>query len=119
LIVEDQTLLLLHLEELLTEQGVEAVATARTGEQAIALAKKHRPDIILMDIALAGILDGIAAARRILAHTKVPIVFHSAHADAQTRACIAALGCELVSKPIDGAKLRSAITRATSSQTTS
>ena len=49
----------------LAEQSeIEVVAEAATGEEAIALAASHEPNVVLMDVRMPG-LDGIAATRRI------------------------------------------------------
>jgi diguanylate cyclase (GGDEF)-like protein len=46
------------------QSGIEVVAEAENGEEAIALAAAHRPDIVLMDVQMP-VLDGIAATRQI------------------------------------------------------
>lgn len=47
------------------EQDLQAVGAARDGEEAVALAREHRPDVVLMDLEMPGI-DGIEATRRVL-----------------------------------------------------
>ena len=63
LIVEDNETNRRILHDLFTSAGYE-LTEAVTGEEGVALAEKHRPDVILMDIQLPG-LDGYAATRRI------------------------------------------------------
>jgi len=65
LIVEDHQLLAVGLELLLNKLGHEFVDVASTGEDAILLAERQRPDLIVMDIGLDGKMDGIEAARKI------------------------------------------------------
>ena len=67
LIADDQQLLRAGFRLILERQaGVEVVAEATDGSEAVAQARAHRPDVILMDIRMPGI-DGIQATRLILA----------------------------------------------------
>jgi DNA-binding NarL/FixJ family response regulator len=67
LIADDQTLVRVGLAALLESQpGMTVVGQAGTGEEAVQLARRLKPDIVLMDIRMP-VLDGIAATRRILA----------------------------------------------------
>lgn len=67
MLVEDQQLMRDGIRMLLElEHDIALVAEAGDGEEAIALYKEHRPDLVLMDIEMPG-LDGIAATRRIKA----------------------------------------------------
>lgn len=66
LIADDQDLVRLGLRTLLSdEDDLELVAEAADGLAAVAQARKHRPDVVLMDIRMPGI-DGIEATRRIV-----------------------------------------------------
>lgn len=67
LIVDDDPLVRMGLRAILASvDGWEVVAEAGDGEEAIAAALTHRPDVVLMDVRMPG-LDGLAATRRILA----------------------------------------------------
>lgn len=66
LIVDDHPVFRFGLRALLESEGeFEVVAEASTGEQAVRLAKEHRPDVVLMDITMPE-MNGIEATRRIL-----------------------------------------------------
>lgn len=81
LIVEDEKLLGLMLAENVKELGCTVANVVTNGEEAVMVAKKERPDAILMDISLDGILDGIEAARIIRAEQEVPILFFTGYQD--------------------------------------
>jgi DNA-binding NarL/FixJ family response regulator len=66
LIADDHALFRDGLRSLLEARGIEVVAEARNGQEAIELAKLHRPDIVLMDLGMP-VLDGLAATRLLLA----------------------------------------------------
>jgi DNA-binding response OmpR family regulator len=55
-----------------------------SGERATELAKREHPDLVLMDIRLAGALTGIETARRIWQTQQIPIVYCTALADLET-----------------------------------
>lgn len=80
LIVEDEAIVARDLEFQLDTLGYETVAATCYGEDAIVLAGQLRPDLVLMDIALAGALDGIGAAQKIRERYTLPVVFLTAFA---------------------------------------
>ena len=75
LVVEDDELVSLQIQIKLEILGYLAIASTGYGEEAIQLAHKLHPDIVLMDIMLAGKLDGIAAAHAIHTELGLPVVF--------------------------------------------
>ena len=81
LVVEDETLVAWHLEGLLHELGMEACSIVSSGSEAIVRAVNDRPDVVFMDVNLAGELDGVEAAKQILEKSNVPIIFVTAYAD--------------------------------------
>ena len=81
LIVEDDKLLALVEERLVERLGFEVVGTAVTGEEAIALVKDSKPDIILMDISLKGEMDGIDAVEKIRKSVSTPVIYLSGNSD--------------------------------------
>lgn len=80
LIAEDETIIRLDVRTLLEKAGHEVVAEARDGEEAVALAAEHDPDLIVMDVRMPH-LDGIEAARQISNRRPVPIVMLTAYAE--------------------------------------
>ena len=65
LVAEDETLIRLDLVEMLKEAGYEVVAEATNGQEAIDLAKQHKPDLVILDVKMPE-LDGISAAEQII-----------------------------------------------------
>ncbi len=84
LIVEDETLVARHIQNMVGGLGYEVVGVTATGEEAVTLAQKTRPGLVLMDIMLRGQMDGIAAAREIWQTIGVPVVYLTAYADEST-----------------------------------
>lgn len=84
LIVEDEGVVALSLQSLLTKMGYTIVGTAITGDEAIILAKEKHPDVILMDIHIKGSLDGIQTTEKINEFSDVPVIFLTAYADDET-----------------------------------
>ncbi len=75
LIVEDDAILAMNLERMLTLQGHTVSAMLASGEDALAFLEKEKVDLVLMDIELAGIMNGITAAEIINRTSDIPIVF--------------------------------------------
>jgi len=84
LIVEDEAIIAYDLASKVQRLGYEVVGTTATGEEAIELARRHRPSLVLMDIQLAGAMDGIATAQQIRRECNLPILFLTANSDLGT-----------------------------------
>jgi len=84
MIVEDEWLLATELERQLTELGYIVVATVASGEQALDVAASVIPDIVLMDVGLAGRMKGTEAALHLWQYSQLPIVYLTARSDEAT-----------------------------------
>ncbi|WP_119678571.1 response regulator [Indioceanicola profundi] len=92
IVVEDEAITALHLETLLAELGYQVCSVEATGEGAIAAAARHNPDLVLMDVRLAGQLDGLAAAHHIRSTYGIPSLLMTAFNDPGTVAKAKASG---------------------------
>jgi DNA-directed RNA polymerase specialized sigma24 family protein len=78
LIIEDEALIALDLQDLAEELGHRVVGIARTREEAVALARRHPPGLVLADIHLADDSSGIDAVGDIVAKFDAPVIFVTA-----------------------------------------
>jgi two-component system, response regulator PdtaR len=84
LIVEDEQLIAADLAHLLTDWGYQVVGSADNSDQAVALFTTHQPDLVLVDIQLEGMLDGVDTVRRFNQIRQIPFIFLTGQADFQT-----------------------------------
>ena len=84
LVVEDETIVAFDIRKSVERLGYHVTGTAATGEKAVELASRFRPDLVLMDISLAGEMNGIEAALKIRTEYGAKIVFLSAFDDDKT-----------------------------------
>ena len=84
LIVEDEVLTARAIARGLTDLGYAVIGFARSGEEAIDMATQAQPDVILMDITLKGIMDGVSATHRIQTSLDIPVIYLTASSDAAT-----------------------------------
>jgi len=110
LIVEDEAVTVAALRRELTFLGYQVAGIADNAEDSFRIAEKEKPDLVLMDITLAGKLDGVAAATAIRGSLGLPVVFLTAHADDATmkRAMLAGPFGYLL-KPFGRLELKAAI----------
>ncbi len=80
LLVDDETIQRIDLKEVLTKQGYLVVGEATDGRSAVNLARKIRPDLVLMDIRLPD-MDGIAAAEALIQERVAPVMLLTAFGD--------------------------------------
>lgn len=83
LVVEDEVILDRCLAMELEEFGFTVCGRVARGEEAVAAAVREHPDVILMDIRLAGEPDGVETARRILSIEPIPIIFMTGYSDGE------------------------------------
>src|ERR1700733_4369098 len=79
LIIEDEPIIALDLENLVTELGHEVVGTAATRDQAVKLALTKKPGLVLADINLGEGGSGIDAVTEILSSFDIPVIFVTAY----------------------------------------
>jgi CheY-like chemotaxis protein len=113
LVVEDEAIAALMMEQTLIALGYEVCDVVDSEAGALEAAEKHCPDLILMDIRLAGGGDGIRAAAKARDRLSIPSIFTTAHSDAATLA--RAEGAKPVGfllKPYSRAQVRDALAHA-------
>jgi PAS domain S-box-containing protein len=84
LIVEDSFIVAFHLQKTLESEGYTVVGTEASGEGALELLEKQKPDLVLMDIMLNGKLDGIETTRLIRMKYNLPVIYITALTDKET-----------------------------------
>ena len=84
LVVEDEGVVALSIQKKLINLGYEVPAMVASGQEAILQATKTQPHLVLMDIMLAGDMDGIEAAAHIRATLDIPIIYLTANSDDKT-----------------------------------
>lgn len=100
LVVDDDRLVLATLTHGLAQAGYEVI-DADNGDDAILLAREHRPELALLDIRMEG-MSGFDVAAYLREYLQVPFMFLSAFADEETVAKVKALGAvAYLVKPLD------------------
>lgn len=84
LVVEDEGIVAIDLQATLEDLQYIVTAVVDSGELAIEKAKETQPDLVLMDIRLAGKIDGIEAAEIIRSQLDIPVIYLTAYADKET-----------------------------------
>jgi CheY-like chemotaxis protein len=84
LVVEDEFVVARDIQIILTNLGYEVPTPIDSGEEAVTLLNEIKPDLILMDVHLAGEQDGITTAEQIRQQMQIPIVYLTAHSDTST-----------------------------------
>ena len=84
LIVEDQGITALDEAQIMSDLGYEVTGIAITSEAAVEQAGRDRPDVVLMDIMLAGKMDGREATVKIRNLYQIPVVYVTAYGNKKT-----------------------------------
>jgi DNA-binding LytR/AlgR family response regulator len=110
LIVEDEPIIAADLADRLGEMGYEVLGPVPSGEEALILLETADPDLILMDVQLDGVLDGIETTRRIRQQRNIPVIILTSNADERTFMQAKSVRPQaFLSKPFRGKDLRHAI----------
>jgi CheY-like chemotaxis protein len=78
LIIEDESIIALHIKSIVEDLGHDVAGIARTRGEAVAMAAQTNPELVLADISLADGSSGIDAVKDILAIADVPVIFITA-----------------------------------------
>jgi DNA-binding NarL/FixJ family response regulator len=113
LLVDDNRLMLEGLQNLLEAHSIEVAGTALDGTEAIAMARRLKPDVILMDIRMPG-CDGLAATRLIKAETPAAriVILTTSADDKDLFEAVKCGACGYLLKSMDVAELIEALDQA-------
>ncbi len=107
LIIEDDMIIQLFISKVLKNAGFEIAGAGRSCKQALELVAKSTPDLILMDIGIAGDKDGIETAELINKDYDIPILFMTGNSDSTTTERARATNpVDILLKPIDEGRLK-------------
>jgi len=110
LIVEDEPIIAADLQDRLTDLGYTIMANVDSGEDALARVQTQVPDLILMDVNLAGKLDGVETALQLREKIDAPLIFLTSNSDEATfNRARQAQPQAFLSKPFRGRDLNHAI----------
>ena len=107
LVVEDQPILAMELELMLSDFGCDVVGLALDRPGALMLAQRHRPQLALVDVNLLDGMTGPPVARELVERHGVAVVFMTANPEQIPEGFAGALG--VVSKPFDETTLRGVV----------
>jgi DNA-binding response OmpR family regulator len=112
-VVEDDLILNLLYENYMEQLGFETEGELVYGKTAVDLAKKINPDLILMDIALEGDMDGIEAMLEIRKFSDVPVIYITGNSDESNRTrAIETKYTDFLTKPVEFEDLKESLIRA-------
>lgn len=110
LIVEDNFIIQMFIESTINAMGHEVIGAMDMGDDALDFLERNEPNIILLDIGLAGKINGIELAEKINELYQIPFVFLTGNSDRPTLAKAKDTNpLHIISKPIDEDKLRNEI----------
>ena len=109
--IEDEAVIALDVAKIVQNAGHQVVGIAATEKNAVELARKHSPHLVLADIQLKGSDNGIAAVREIMKGLEVPVIFVTGFPER----LLTGSGVEpvfVITKPFDPDLLRTAMAQA-------
>ena len=109
LVVEDEFLIADYICDVLDEAGIEVLGVAASGEAALTLVDGGRPDLALVDVKLAGPMDGITLAESLRDRYAVSCIFVTGSGDPRTVARIEQTRLPRLQKPVRPESLVQAI----------
>jgi DNA-binding LytR/AlgR family response regulator len=110
LVVEDQLVIAKSIAAMVGNHGMEVIGICRSGEEAVEFAERSTPDVVIMDIRLAGKMDGIQTAAAIREMYSIPIIYLSDYTDNVTvRKAKATKPANFLAKPFTESDLLRAI----------
>lgn len=110
LIVEDEILIAHGVSRMLKKWGYEVLKIVATGHDALEAIKAQTPDLILMDIAIRGEINGLQTSAEILKTHIIPMIYLTAYSDEETLNKIRAVGGDnILIKPYKKPQLKELI----------
>lgn len=110
LLADDEAIIAMQLEELVEAEGYAVAGVAANASQAVDMATALKPDLVIMDIVMPGVMDGIDACAIIQRDLNIPVVLLSAHGEEHyLRRARAALPSAYLLKPCQNTQIRAAI----------
>jgi PAS domain S-box-containing protein len=109
-VVEDEAIVCEDIAQTLQQLGYEVAGTAQSGMEALLAVEQQMPDLVLMDIKLAGRLDGIQTTAAIRKRWSIPVIYLTSHSDEATLGRAKETGPHgYLLKPFNERELRTAI----------
>ncbi len=110
LLADDEIVIAMQIEDLVQAEGYEVAGIAANAAQALDMAQRLKPDLVIMDIVMPGDMDGIDACAIIQRELNIPVVLLSAHGEERyLRRARAALPSAYLLKPCQNTQIRAAI----------
>lgn len=114
LLVEDEAIIALSTKKMLEKTGLFNVSIVDNGVAAISFVKQHPPEIILMDIKIVGMMDGIETMHEIRKFSSIPVIYLTGNSDPRARVRAKATGnSDFLTKPVEIIDLLQSITNFT------
>jgi DNA-binding NarL/FixJ family response regulator len=110
LVVEDEAIVAIEIAAILSDAGFDVLGPVGTAIEAFKAVLAAPPDLVLMDICLPGLTDGIGAAGAIRGQTSVPVVYVTANTDLHLmERVVATKPAGFVQKPFTAGELLQAV----------